>query len=131
MQNLIVSILKAFGVGDIMVAEGAKEAIEILTITQARTVSQYTTSVDIVVTDWLMKKGSGQDLLKWIRTHERDAIRFLPVIVMSGYTTEKLTKIARNMGAHEVLAKPLSANAIAGRITSVINAQRPFISIPN
>ncbi len=129
MQNLIVSMLKAFGVGDIMVAEGGREAIDILQITQARAVSQYLTRVDIVVTDWLMTKGSGEDILRWIRTHERDEVRFLPVIVLSGFTTSTVTHQARDLGAHEILTKPVSANGLASRITSVINNPRPFINV--
>ena len=129
MQNLIVSMLKAFGVGDIMVADSGNEAIDILTITQARAVSQHVSSVDIVITDWLMPKGTGEDVLRWIRTHKRDAVHFLPVIVLSGYTTGDVTSHARDLGANEVLTKPVSANALASRITSVINRPRPFINV--
>lgn len=130
MQSLITSMLKVFGVGDIMVAEGAKEAIEVLTVTQARSKSKYVTKVDIVVTDWLMTKGNGEELLRWIRTHEKDEVRFLPVIVASGYATEYLTSRARDGGANETLVKPMSAKGLASRICSVIDHPRPFVNTP-
>ncbi len=129
MQNLVVAMLKAFGVGDIMIADSGNEAIDILKITQARAVSQYVSRVDIVVMDWLMKKGSGEDLLRWIRTHQQDSVRFMPVIVLSGYTTGNMTYLARDLGANEVLTKPISANGLASRIVSVINRPRPFINV--
>jgi CheY-like chemotaxis protein len=121
-------MLKVFGVGDIMVCEGGDEAIDLLTITQARTKgSRYINKVDIVLSDWLMNKGSGQDLLKWIRNHERDSVRFLPVVVVSGYTTQIITNSARDLGANEILTKPVSGISLASRICSVIDNPRPFI----
>ncbi len=130
MQSLISSMLKVFGVGDIMVAEGAKEAIDVLTVTQARAKSKYITKVDIVLTDWLMGKGNGEELVRWIRTHEKDEVRFLPIVVVSGYATEQLTSRARDCGANETLVKPVSAKGLAARICSVIDHPRPFINVP-
>ena len=131
MQSLMSSMLKIFSVGDIMVCEGAAEAIEVLTVTQARSKSRYITKVDIVLTDWLMHKGSGEQLLQWIRSHKKDEVRFLPVVVVSGYTTEVITAKARDMGANEILVKPISASGLASRICSVINHPRNFIQTPH
>lgn len=130
MQSLILSMLKAFSVGDIMLSESSKDAQDLLTVTQARAKSIYISKVDIVLMDWLMPKGSGKDLLEWIRNHEKDAIRFMPTIVVSGYTTEYITATARDLGANETLVKPVSGIALASRICSVINTPRPFIDAP-
>lgn len=131
MQSLIISMLNAFGVGDIMACSDAHEAIDLLRVTQARRKSHYVTDIDIVLTDWIMPKGSGQVLLEWIRHNEDDAIRFLPVIVVSAYTTEKLVSLARNYGANETLTKPVSGIGLASRICSVIDRARPFVSADN
>lgn len=130
MQSLISSMLKMFGVGDIMTCENAEEAKDLITIAQARTKSRYVTDIDIVLTDWLMPKGSGRDLLTWIREHEKEEIRFLPVIVVSGYTTQRVTNAARDLGANETLTKPVSAKSLASRICSVIDNPRQFIKAP-
>ena len=132
MQSLMAQMLKAFGVGDILACESAKEAIDLLSVLQASKKSRYLSTVDIVLMDWLMPKGgSGEQLLQWIRGHERDSIRFLPVIVVSGYTTEYLTSTARDLGANETLVKPISGNSLASRICSVIDHPRPFIKAPD
>lgn len=131
MQSLIASMLKVFGVGDILACESAEEAIDLLTITQAAKKSRHLTNVDIVLTDWLMPKSSGERLLTWIRSHEKDTVRFLPVIVVSGYTTEYLASRARDLGAHEILVKPVSASGLASRICSVIDHPRSFIKVPS
>lgn len=131
MQFLMSQMLKAFGVGEIFACESAKDAIELLTVLQSTKKSKHLTAVDIVLMDWLMPKGgSGEELLKWIRGHEKDAVRFLPVIVVSGYTTQYLTATARDLGANETLVKPISGNGLASRIVSVIDHPRPFIKSP-
>jgi len=130
MQSLMTQMLKVFGVGEILVCDSGKDAIDLLTVTQASKKSRYLTSVDIVLTDWLMPKTSGEELLKWIRTHEKDTVRFLPVVVVSGYTTEYVASRARDLGANDTLVKPISGNGLAGRICAVIDNPRPFIKAP-
>ncbi|MCK5384367.1 MAG: response regulator [Alphaproteobacteria bacterium] len=127
MQNLTSEMLKLFGVGDILRCDNAKEAIDLLTITHARKSSRHIDKIDIVLTDWLMPNGSGEYLVKWIRGHESDVVRFMPIIVISGYTTEKLTFKTRSLGVNEILVKPVSGKLIASRICSIIDAPRPFV----
>ena len=131
MQSLMAQMLKVFGVGEILACANSKEAIDLLTVLQASKKSRYLKSIDIVLTDWLMPKGSGKDLLEWIRGHEKDSVRFLPVIVISGYTTEMLALMTRDMGANESLVKPISGTSLAARICSVIDNPRPFIKAPH
>ncbi len=131
MQDLMEQMLKVFGVGEILSCTNSKEAIELLTVLQATKKSRYLKNIDIVLTDWLMPKGSGAELLSWIRNNEKDSVRFLPVIVVSGYTTEKIATQTRDMGANESLVKPISGMSLAGRICSVIDNPRPFIKAPS
>ncbi len=131
MQTLMSSMLKTFGVGDIVVCDGAEDAINLLTIMQARKQSRHVNRVDIVLTDWLMPEGSGHELLQWIRGNENDAISFLPVVVVSGYATERLAGLTRDMGANETLVKPISGKTLASRICTVIDHPRPFIRTPD
>lgn len=127
MQNLFCSMLKVFGVGDIMTCNDSNEAKELLTITQARTRSRHIEKIDIVITDWLMPDGSGEDLVRWIRGHDKDVVRFMPIIVTSGYTTERVTNKCRDLGVNETLVKPVSGTSLASRICSVIAKPRIFV----
>ena len=131
MQSLMTSMMKVFGVGDIMVCSSGEEAIDLLKVTQARKSSRYITKVDIVITDWLMSNGSGKDLLQWIRAEKNDAVRFLPVMVVSAYTTQKVVNDARDFGANETLVKPISGQSLASRICTMIDNPRPFVSTPD
>ncbi|MCB1783724.1 MAG: response regulator [Alphaproteobacteria bacterium] len=127
MQTLLASMLRTFGVGDVLVCGGAKEAINLLTITQARRKANDIRGIDMILTDWLMPDGSGVELIEWVRNHKEDDIKFLPIILVSGYTTEKVVKTARDKGANESLVKPISGEKLAHRIISVIDKPRPFI----
>ncbi len=130
MSALMCSMLKAFNVGEILTCNDANEAIGVLTITQARKKSRFVTDIDIIVTDWLMPGGSGDELIDWVRAHEDDALRFMPIILISAYTTEKVIAMARDHGANESMVKPLSAKSLASRICTVIDNPRPFIQAP-
>lgn len=120
-------MLKLFGVGDILRCDDAKEAIDLITITNARKSSRHIDKIDIVLTDWLMPGGSGGELVEWIRAQESEEIRFLPIIIVSGYTTKSLTNKTRDIGVNEILVKPVSGKLLASRICSVIDNPRPFI----
>ncbi len=130
MQALLTSMMKVFGVGDIMVCDGAEEAIELLKVTQASKKSRYITDIDIIITDWLMPKGSGRDLIEWVRSNSSDMVHFLPIVVVSAYTTEKVISRARDCGANEAMVKPLSGTDLASRICSVIDNPRTFVRAP-
>lgn len=131
MQSLMTQMLKVFGVGGILAVTSAPEAIDLLSVMQATKKSKYLSSIDIVLTDWLMPKGSGEDLLRWIRGHEKDTIRFLPTIVISAYTTEIVANRARDLGANETMVKPISGKGLASRICGVIDHPRPFVKAPD
>jgi len=130
MQTLISSMLRSFGVGDVLVCSGGNEAMNLLKVTQARRKAHDIKGIDIILTDWLMPDGSGVELIKWIRNHEDEEIKYLPIILTSGYTTQKVITTARDLGAHESLVKPISGIMLAHRILSVIDEPRPFYRTP-
>jgi CheY-like chemotaxis protein len=66
-------------------------------------------------------------LISWIWRPEMGAVRFIPVIVMSGYTQLRVVAAARDAGANTVLRKPLSPQALFDRIMWVARVPRPFI----
>jgi DNA-binding response OmpR family regulator len=70
-------------------------------------------------------------LLRWIRTHRSELIRFLPVIVCSGFTSQRLVEECRDNGANEIMVKPISAEKMAQRILYVIERPRHFVKAPS
>jgi CheY-like chemotaxis protein len=130
MQSLIGGMLKAFGVGNIMICSNAKEAINLLNSMQAQIKVGNAKPVDMILTDWMMPGGSGLDLIKWLRNHRQDMYRFMPVMLISAFASEDVVQTSRDSGANEALVKPLSAEKLASRILAMIDNPRPFIKAP-
>ena len=126
--ELVASTLQEMGVGKVLKAENGRIAQERL---NNYNIAQSINNIDVVILDWLMPEMSGPELLKWIREHKSETIRFLPVIVCSAYTSTKFVEKARDLGANEVMVKPISAEKLAGRIQHVIEKPRPFIQSPD
>jgi CheY-like chemotaxis protein len=118
------SSLIEMGVGQVMTAKDGAAAKDKIIDHNA---TQSAQNIDVVIVDWLMPEFSGLELLKWIRGHKSETIRFLPVIVCSAYANFSIVEESRDNGATEVLVKPVSAQKLARRILHVIDNPRPFI----
>ncbi|MCB9988858.1 MAG: response regulator [Rhodospirillales bacterium] len=129
MADLIATMLREFGVGNIVMANSGSEAKEMLVMLNTDPGSRN--HIDMIVTDWLMPDGDGTDLLDWIRGHKKDTVKFIPVILCSAYTSEEVVEIGRDHGANEVLVKPVSAKKLASRLLHMIDHPRPFIKAPD
>lgn len=82
---------------------------------------------DIIITDWHMEPMNGIDLVKNIRASGEDDVRYLPIIMLSGHSEVDRVRGARDAGAHEFLAKPISAKSLFARIIRIIDSPRPFV----
>ena len=80
----------------------------------------------LVITDLLMDPEDGFTLTKRIRA-EAPPICFTPVFALSGYTDLRHVLRARDVGAHEVLAKPIAIQTLYERIIGLIEDHRPFV----
>jgi CheY-like chemotaxis protein len=129
MADLLGSILKELGVGKITIHTDAKKSMDLLD-SVAPTQSTGVPAVDIVISDWRMEPISGIDFLKWVRNHQSDGIRFMPFIMLTAYSDHARVMAARDAGANEVLAKPVSVHNLVRRLLSVIETPRPFVSCP-
>lgn len=123
-SEIITTSLRHMGVGDVLAVEDGGAAQSKL---RAFNSLKNDKNIDIVIMDWLMPEVNGAQLLEWIRTHKSELIRFLPVIVCSAYTSEKIVTESRDSGANEVIVKPVSAKELAKRVQYVINNPRSFV----
>lgn len=79
--------------------------------------------LDLVIGD----VGGGLGLLRRVRGSDNAALRQLPIIVLSGYTEQEAVLSARDAGANEFLAKPVSPAGLYSRIAAVLTEPRPFV----
>ncbi len=117
MRKLVVTILQAFGVVQICEADNGERAWSAL----------RESNPDVVVLDWMMEGMSGLDLIKMMRTNPQTPNPFVPVIMLTGHTHIDRVRQARDAGANEFIAKPVSVKTMMSRLISVIESPRPFV----
>ncbi|MCJ8325250.1 MAG: response regulator [Rhizobiales bacterium] len=120
MRRIIRSILHGVGVRNVFEAEDGASGFEAMT--------HY--SPDIVILDMMMPIFDGLEFLNLIRSPTNEHA-FIPIIVISAHLEADKIMAARNAGANEFLAKPVSSDQLMKRILSVIERPRPFVNTPN
>ena len=121
---MMAMMLSAMGVGYVKAAYSGEDALKRLESFNAEKNPQ---NIDVVITDWLMPGMGGHGLLRNIRQHKSEAIRFMPVIICSASASREVVEISRDDGATEVIVKPASAEKIAQRLLYIIDKPRPFL----
>ena len=83
---------------------------------------------DILFIDW-SPGFDGLDLVQAVRRGENTPDPFAAIIMVSAFTESHHIKEARDAGASEYLAKPISAQRFYDRIVAVIENKRKFIRV--
>ncbi|MDE2184944.1 MAG: response regulator [Alphaproteobacteria bacterium] len=117
MRKLVVAILQAFGVVHVHEAADAEHAWAML-----RDVNP-----DVIFLDWQMSGMSGLDFIKLVRKDNNSPNPLVSIIMLTGHTHIDHVRTARDAGANEFLAKPVSVKAVLARLISVIEHPRPFV----
>jgi len=117
MRQILKSLLNGLGIHGVIEAEDGGEAYNLL----------QEHDVDLVLCDLIMEPVDGFTFVENVRTRDDSPDPFLPIIIISGYTERFRVHEARDHGATEVLAKPISAKELASKIRAVIETPRPFI----
>ncbi|WGM40283.1 response regulator [Caulobacter sp. NIBR1757] len=117
MRVLIGEILRAIGVKGVFEATDGAEALNIM----------RREPIDIVMSDLAMQPLDGIDFTRLLRNSPDSPNQMCPVIMITGHSTQKRVKEARDAGVTEFLAKPVTARGVIDRITRVVDHPRPFI----
>jgi two-component system chemotaxis response regulator CheY len=117
MRNILERMLDALGIGYIVTASDGMEAWDIL----------GTDEIDILITDWEMTPEDGPSLVRRLRLEEDSPNRYVPVIMLTGYTEKAKVVSARDFGITEFLAKPVAARSLHARLVNIIENPRPIV----
>ncbi|GAB3147574.1 response regulator transcription factor [Amycolatopsis stemonae] len=78
---------------------------------------------DLMVLDLGLPDGNGLDLLRGVR-----AGRHLPVIILTGWSSERDRVVGLELGADDYVVKPFSLPELAARIRAVLRRSRPPVA---
>lgn len=117
MRVLLAEILRAIGVKHIYEANDGAEGLQMM--------RGY--PVDIVMTDLSMQPLDGIDFVRLLRNSTDSPNQMVPVVMITGHSTQRRVNEARDAGVNEFLAKPLTARGVIERIGQVIDHPRPYV----
>ncbi len=110
MRSILRQLLAQIGIEDVIEAKNGEEAIEIID-------QPETAEPDVIICDLRLDKVDGMELCNMFR---RDKDRATPIIIVTGEPDEFLHEVARQVGAVEVLTKPVSALDLLEQIQAAI-----------
>ena len=105
-RSLLSSVLRTFGVGNILRASNGAEAIELLRTMARDPTAAGAGRVDAILSDWVMHPVDGAMLLRWVRKHKESPNRFMPFVMITAFSDPARVQLARELGVTEFLSKP-------------------------
>lgn len=117
MLDLVVSILETFGVSKVLTATNGNEGFEIF----------RKNNPDLVIVDWMMRPTDGISLTRRLRNDPGSSNRYVPIILMTGFSEKRRVIQARDSGVTEFLVKPFTVRDLYRRITQIIERPRQFV----
>jgi len=112
LRKIMAEQLRQLGFGQVLQADNGRQALEIL----------QDSHVDILLLDWSMPDGPGQELLEALR--QEDKWRDLPVILVTANTHRSLVEEAIKYGVADIIAKPFTSKSLQSRVQQVLTSCR-------
>lgn len=117
MRGLLADLLRQLGFATIESAADGASAIALIRIWEP----------SVVLMDLELPDMPGGDLLKWIRTSPDSPRPATPVIILAAATRRQDVISARDAGATEFLAKPVTIAGLDARLKSALTGRRRFV----
>jgi len=120
-RALISQALRGFGIQHILTCDSGAAAQSYL----------LESAIDLCLIEAELSDMTGPDLIRAIRRLPKEPQRFVPIIMLSGYTQFRMLSMARDAGANLVLKKPVSPQALFDRIGWLGRTKRAYIETAN
>jgi len=115
--SILGQILRGFGLTKHITIETAEEARRRLPAGK----------FDLLICDAVLPDMHAGDLIKWIRRQPALNVKYMPIVVLTGYTQFSNVVVLRDAGANIVVRKPVSPNVLFDHIAWSARTDRPFI----
>jgi CheY-like chemotaxis protein len=119
--SILGQILRGFGLSKLSVIETGEEGRRRLSA------GRY----DLLICDALLPDTHAADLVKWVRRQPGLNLKYIPIVVLTGYTQYSNVLVMRDAGANIVVRKPVSPNVLFDHVAWSARTDRPFIETDN
>ena len=117
MLDLTKAILNIFGFEHVYTADNGEKGFELACSKEP----------DLIITDWIMEPMDGLELTKKIRNDKRSPDPFVPIVMMTGFSSKLRVESARDAGITEFLVKPYTSEDLYRRVHQIIEKPRQFV----
>jgi two-component system, chemotaxis family, chemotaxis protein CheY len=117
-RKVIRTLLTTIGVRQIFEADDGFTGIEAI----------KSVGPDIILLDWEMPGLDGPSFMRVVRSPTTFPYPDVPVIMLTGHGEKSRVMEAIRLGIHEYLLKPVSSQALLGRILAILGNPRPMVS---
>ena len=115
--QLLGQILRGFGLSRQNIVDSGEEARRKL----------GSSRFDLLICDAILPDTHASDLIKWIRRQPALETKYIPIVVLTGYTQFSNVVTLRDSGANIVVRKPVSPNILFDHIAWSARTERAFI----
>lgn len=122
MQTQFRLLLKNAGYGDVQFADDAYQAYEILGISESSKVCDASPQVDLILMDKVMPEVGGIEACREIKKHAK--LKDIPIIMVTGDSTEEGLEEAFKSGAMDYIIKPLKKVELFARMNSLLKLKK-------
>ncbi len=119
--SILGQILRGFGLSKHTVIDSGEEAKRRLTAGH----------FDLLICDAVLPDTHASDLVKWVRRQPGLNLKYIPIVVLTGYTQYSNVVVMRDAGANIVVRKPVSPNVLFDHVAWSARTDRPFIETDN
>lgn len=116
-MDALTAMFRGFGVRKQFKAKSGAEAMHIV----------KTQEIDLIVTDAAMPDMDGYDFVRWLRREAPEALRFTPVIMLTGHAARSMVEKSRDCGANFVVSRPFTPDVLLQRVFWVAKDERQMV----
>lgn len=115
--GIIGQILRGFGLSHHSVVGTVEEAKKLLS----------GGGFHLLITETNLADSTLGDFITWIRHSSKNELRYIPIVVLTGYTFYARVTVARDSGVNSVVRKPVSPAVLYDHLAWAAKTDRPFI----
>jgi two-component system chemotaxis response regulator CheY len=117
MRTLLRCLLRAGGLPNMIEAETAGEAFEVIRSRQ----------VDLVIVDWMMQPVDGLEFTRMMRLDRASPNPYMPILMLTAHTEASRVAAARDAGVTGFIKKPISTRLLFNRVANALTDARSFV----